>query len=430
MTLRHLTLCALAGATPLLAQDPPAENSMKIEIPGVQKLRIGGQYRLRYENLFNYDFDSDATDNNDFFGQRVRIDFDFTINDRFGAFVQVQDVRYFGETMTTIGRMSPGLDLHQAYFRVNDFPGIGGDARIGRQELAYGEHRLIGNLDWANQARVFDGGRFRWTCEEGGTFDLFAVQLREDRVVINRADDAWLFGGYLTKKVDATTFDVYVLGMHDEMTGTGGNENRFTFGARADTTVDQFQFGAELATQVGKVNDLDIPFWDTCAAHAHARYNFDGERAPYVQADFDLASGDDPSSADNERFNTLFPTAHRHLGLMDMAFWENVTHGSLSFGMKPCAQSQLEASWRFFRSMESTDRVAGPNGVLSNGGAGIDEDLGQEIDLRFTWKPETEPAKTSVQVGYGLFLPGDGVQDSRGSDDLAHFFYLQGDVRF
>ena len=429
---------SLAFAAALLAQDPPkpAESKTtettgsKIEIPGLQSLKFGGQYRLRYENLLDFDFDGDRTDDNDYFGQRIRLDFDFTVNERLGAFVQVQDARFWGETNSTVSRASPGLDLHQGFLRVNDMPLTGGDVRLGRQELNYGDARLVGSLDWATQARTFDGGRWRWHPSEKSDLDFFAVQLREDRTTLNRHDDAALFGLYWANRCDDGALDLYALGLNDQMTGAGGNEIRFTFGARGVHRFDAFELGAELATQAGEVDNADIPLGETYGAHVHGTYRFEGRSKPYLRADLDAASGNDPGSADNERFDTLFPTAHAHLGMMDFVFWENVSHASLAFGFEPCESSQLEASWRWFSSMEDTDAVGGPNGFLSTGGPGIDSDLGHEFDLKFRVNLDTKPAKTYVEFGYGMFIPGQGVKDSRGSDDLAHFFYAQGDLKF
>lgn len=409
---------------------PVSSVTPQIEIPGLQALKIGGQYRLRWENLLDFDFDGDRTDDNDFFGQRVRLDFDFTVHERLGAFVQVQDARFFGESGSTVSRASAGLDFHQGYLRVHDMPWTGGDVRLGRQELNYGDARLVGSLDWATQARAFDGGRWRWQPTEKSDLDLFVTQLREDRSTLNRHDDALFFGLYWAARCEEGALDAYVLGLNDSFTGTGGNENRLTLGARAVRGFGALELGAELATQTGDVDDADIPFGETFGAHLHGTWRFEGRIKPYLRADIDAASGNDPASGDNERFDTLFPTAHAHLGQMDLAFWENVVHASLAFGFEPCESSKLEASWRSFRAMEDADFVSGPNGFLSSGGAGIDSELGHEFDLKFRIDIDVKPARSHVEAGYGLFLPGQGVEDSRGSDDPAHFIYLQGDLRF
>lgn len=50
--------------------------------------------------------------------------------------------------------------------------------RVGRQELSYGEDRLIGNLDWAMTARAFDGVFVCSSPREGLTFDSFGMLVK------------------------------------------------------------------------------------------------------------------------------------------------------------------------------------------------------------------------------------------------------------
>jgi hypothetical protein len=81
--------------------------------------------------------------------------------------------------------------------------------------------------------------------------------------------------------------------------------------------------------------------------------------------------------------------------------------------------------------MEETDRFGGPNAILSPGGAGFSREMGDEIDLVVTRDLELgKGLKGHVQFGYGIFLPGQGVEDAQGTDDIAHFVYLQTMVAF
>jgi hypothetical protein len=54
------------------------------------------------------------------------------------------------------------LDLHQAFVQIGNpehFPFV---AKIGRQELIYGDERLIGQSDWTNVRRTFDAAKLRY----------------------------------------------------------------------------------------------------------------------------------------------------------------------------------------------------------------------------------------------------------------------------
>ena len=82
--------------------------------------------------------------------------------------------------------------------------------------------------------------------------------------------------------------------------------------------------------------------------------------------------------------------------------------------------------------MEETDRYFGPTNVLSTGAAaGSSKSMGNEFNLFYNMNFDTEPFRTYLGAGYGIFLPGQGVKDANGGfDDLAHFIYAQGGVKF
>jgi hypothetical protein len=57
-------------------------------------------------------------------------------------------------------------------------------ATLGRQFLSYGDQRLVGPLEWLNQARTFDAVKFRYTAEKY-SLDFFVsspVNLHEQHV--------------------------------------------------------------------------------------------------------------------------------------------------------------------------------------------------------------------------------------------------------
>jgi hypothetical protein len=459
MRLTLASIAACLGSTLALAQDgattlqqgapgalsqpgeagQPGKQGVVIDMPGVRKLTIGGQYRLRYENRYNYDFDSDATFDDDFFAQRFRLNLGFEFNDQLSAFAQFQDARSWGEETNLLGsntvpvtnsRSSPGFDMHQVYVDVKDFPGIGGEARIGRQELVYGAERLVGRLDWANQGRSFDGFRQRWAAAEQYRIDAFFTQIRETPLVRDTYEDAWFMGAYGTLLAEEGEYDAYLLYRYDDETFGGGVENRATFGLRGRQRLGRLEVEGEAVTQAGEIDGADIPIGETYALHAHARLDLGDELPPWIQVDLDVASGDDPDTVDNERFDPLYPTGHGILGIMDFAFWANILHLQATFGIRPSERTDLQVQGHWFQAMEETDAFFGPAGTLSTGGVGIDEDMGYEIDLIYSVKFDTEPVRTSLQIGYGIFLPGQGVEDSRGGDDPAHFGYVQGNLLF
>lgn len=117
-----------------------------------------------------------------FTSQRTRLSAGFTSNRlKFG--LSVQDVRVWGQDVSTINKISTvdnnGLMVHEAWaeVRLTDTAAVHNfSLKVGRQELNYDDGRLLGNLDWLQQARRHDALLFRyasggWTADAGFAFN-------------------------------------------------------------------------------------------------------------------------------------------------------------------------------------------------------------------------------------------------------------------
>jgi hypothetical protein len=60
------------------------------------------------------------------------------------------------------GPESDTIDLHQAYFTIGNHKEFPLSLQVGRQELSYGDQRLIGPSAWNNIGRSFDAAKLRW----------------------------------------------------------------------------------------------------------------------------------------------------------------------------------------------------------------------------------------------------------------------------
>jgi hypothetical protein len=101
-----------------------------------------------------------------FTSQRTRLIFGYKW-DRVTFGMTVQDVRVWGQDAATISNADGGkLSTHEAWADITlansadttiNFKAIQNlSLKIGRQELVYDDVRLLGNLDWLQQARRFD----------------------------------------------------------------------------------------------------------------------------------------------------------------------------------------------------------------------------------------------------------------------------------
>jgi len=97
------------------------------------------------------------------------------------VYIQLQDSRAFGREPSTLANTS-NIDVHQAFFQINNLWNKAIHLKAGRQEMVYGGQRLIGAVGWSNVARSFDGVKL--TFGTNSTFDLFSMIINERNVPV------------------------------------------------------------------------------------------------------------------------------------------------------------------------------------------------------------------------------------------------------
>lgn len=134
---------------------------------GMAQLSVSGQLRTRTELRDGYGtLNAKGTDANVFTSQRARLIVGYKW-DRVNFNVSVQDVRVWGQDASTISNADGNkLMVHEAWAEVTllnaadstiKTKGIDNlSFKIGRQALIYDDARLLGDLDWLQQARRHD----------------------------------------------------------------------------------------------------------------------------------------------------------------------------------------------------------------------------------------------------------------------------------
>src|SRR5438128_7257494 len=70
---------------------------------------------------------------------------------------QGQDAHVFGKNQNpAVPPYQDSMDLRQGFVEFGDIEKRSVGIRAGRQELAFGDERLLGNANWLNTARSFD----------------------------------------------------------------------------------------------------------------------------------------------------------------------------------------------------------------------------------------------------------------------------------
>src|SRR5688572_18847075 len=148
-----LTLALAIIAMPVLAAAqtpaPATPQPVPLAINGqlASWLQVRGEFRTRIEGFTGGGF----ADNDDaYWMDRFRLNATVRPSQSLSFVVQAQDARAFDKTAGA--KTSPlrnTFDLRMAYGEI----GTSTMLRIGRQELAFGEQRLIGHANWLNNAR-------------------------------------------------------------------------------------------------------------------------------------------------------------------------------------------------------------------------------------------------------------------------------------
>ena len=151
---------------------------------------------------------------------RTRFGVDARFDEGLGLFVQIQDVRLWGEEASHRDRSADAVDFHQAYLEVDSLPWIGGMVRGGRQEVELGEGRFIGAPTWGQAGQTFDGVRWLRSLSDS-RIDLVYLRLRDGSAEVHdhtaefwAASLALPFGGLGS---------VDVLAIHDRSGEPDGN---------------------------------------------------------------------------------------------------------------------------------------------------------------------------------------------------------------
>lgn len=448
------------------------------------KLVFDMQERVRVEERDNnFDFNSGANASTDdlFVLQRFRIGALARPVDFVTVYGQGQDSRELGARRQSVpfvlgAEGDNPFDLRQAWVELGNLKKFPLSLRAGRQELLYGDERLVGNFDWNNFARTFDAVKLHYENPDARLWvDGFAghvVNIEGRGTSPNLGfitdDGNWndTFAGLYasTTFLPVQTTDLYVFYRQKPSSDplymdSLGNTARaydvaqeiFTMGFRVKSTpgkLSGFDYDAEAAYQVGRsAGQQGAAFpgpqmieHNAFAAHVGAGYTWEKwDWKPRLGVEYSIASGDsDPNDRKDESFLNLFPTNHKFYGYMDFFAWKNVHNPALSLKLTP--YQDPKAAWRAFTIQldghafwlySNEDAWYRANAVarvrpLNAAARAADPFVGEEVDLTLAYSPWKS---LKLQAGFSRFFAGDYVRQTGNASD-ANFGYLQATVTF
>lgn len=381
-------------------------------IDAQQTIKFSAQIRPRLE-LDNRSFNS-STPFNNYTYLRTRLGVTFIPSTEMSGFIQIQDARIFGTETSTTADMK-NVDLHQAYFKIDNFFKLPIDLRVGRMELLYSNERVIGNSNWGNTGRSFDGAVLSIKGEKFKA-DIFGVKENEK---LNAGDtlDQNMYGIFtdliLLSNYKIQPFIIWQRAVPSNLL------NRFTLGTYIKGDISAFTHETEFIYQFGDITASGRKQNITAFMFAfNAAYTFDEPSKPLIGAGIDYISGD-KNSADNgyNVFNTVFGTGHKFFGSMD--YFTDMPAHTYGLGiMDLIARVAITPIENLKATLTGHIFLANADYRLKNGST--TKNFGSEIDLQLNYKYNDNIA---LEGGASLFSPGEIFKEKKGSD-TATWFYL------
>lgn len=433
-------LLGLGFAAPGSAEEPKPANKDEKEQEAAksaksERIQFGAELRWRGEFRDNADFQP-SNDLDAFLGQRIRAHLRIRIHPHLTAFVQGQDVWLFGAGSDKIVH-SLGTNLYQSYLDWKPAGSERWELRAGRQELIYGEERLVGAFGWDNVGRSFDAARLRFRSGAWSS-DFFAARLVDVRRngAGHRAGNQDLYGVYAAraKEDSPSRTELYSFYLHDGLRTSA--ESPGTIPEPTDILTVGFRhlrqpkagwrYSLEHAWQFG---ERGPDAHRAAMLIATGGFAWGGRWQPRLQAEYDFATGDNnPGDGDSREFNNLFPTNHSYYGYADLVGLRNIHDFHLTASARLYPKLTLEADYHRFllAARRGPWKNAGGKVLGSDPTGAAGRDLGQELDLTLRVPVHTH---VSLLGGYSLFLPGRFAVVTRGPEPH-HFGYIQTTVRF
>jgi hypothetical protein len=369
-------LAAALWPTAVAAQDP-SERSPK----------FSAEYRTRAEDVRGAE--ATATGHDLAYLTRLRLTAAIPLPARFHLVAQLQDARPLSAEAHRPTGASNDLDLRQGYVEMRH--GARWMVRGGRQELTFGEQRLIGSGEWFNVGRTFDGVRMTFSSPKMAVtvFGASVVRVRTDDFDRFQSDER-LAGALATvHPAPGLTIEPYLLwrtaGRAIGERGDEGSAHVYAPGVRVVASRGPFDAVAEVTLERGRTASTPL-----AAAAGAYRAGWVVGRAPLrprIGAEFSHASGDrDAGDGRLGTFDQFYPTNHAKYGLTDRVGWRNMRDTAVFLEVSPRRGVAVKASVHRLWVATVADAWYGAGGapVVRNPEA-TSRALGTDVGVAATW---------------------------------------------
>lgn len=363
--------------------------------------------------------------------QRTRLNIDFKSR-KFDFWASVQDTRVWGQQDPKEGQGTSTPTTATTYplymFEVYAEPHITDkfSIRIGRQRIEYDNQRLFAENDWRLTANAHDAIRFIYnnrlnlSTELVIAFNQYAENtFSTDYKPVGFTNYKSLIVHYLNWKLN-DRYTLTTINAADGYQATAGSKTtfmRYTSGGRIEYASYNWYLTASAYYQYGK----DSSGEKLSAYYFQPEIRYSGVKNLIVRAGLEYLSGQDTLSRKDNNFSTLYGTAHRFMGNMDLfgTFPKDVNNGGLInpylFFQYKMKKLNIRCENHLFYA-QSNAAFRG-KGVMSNY-------LGFENDWRLNYKPlsyiDIESGFCWASVTSSMVV----VKKTGDTQSFPYFFYI------
>jgi len=371
------------------------------------ELRPRFEYRHGYKTLFPDNVDPAA-----FVSQRTRLNTAYEI-EKLSFYLSLQDVRTWGDVPQLNTADKNGIGIHQAWGEIQLDPHF--FLKVGRQEIVYDDHRIFGNVGWAQQARSHDALLINYHDSKYAINLGFAFNQNEENLTGTTLTTPGTYKSiqYLWTHKEWNKLSASLLFLNNGLQfinniNSNNNETRYsqTLGTHLNYKANNLKLTSNLYYQFGK----DIANNDLSAYLLSLEGNYTVTAKSTLGLGVELLSGNDnglTSNQKNKAFTPLYGTNHKFNGLMDYFYVGNHANnvGLLDIFANAKVGLNEKSNLNFAIHNFSAAAEIGPDS---------EKQLGTELDIVYGYKLQKE---IGISAGYSHLFASQGMETIKGNSD-------------
>ncbi len=384
-----------------------------------QEVVVSGEIRPRFEFRHGYKtLSPDGVDAAAFVSQRTRLNAIYQ-DKLFRVGLVIQDVRVWGDVPQLNNSDVFGPSIHEAWGEafLSDKVSI----KVGRQEIAYDDHRIFGTVGWAQQARSHDAALLKYTPSDKHRIDVGLAYNNNGESLFNEnyTVNSYKRFGYIWYHGTFNKVGISFLALNNGMTYMADSLEQKTacsqtFGPRITYKNNKLSLDGAFYAQTGKNKSNR----DVSALYFSANLSYDlsekftfGLGGEYLSGTSSIDQND--ASKKDKSFTPLYGTNHKFNGWMDY-FYVGSYNGSNGL-IDVYMPLSLKIKKLTFKMIPHYFMAAATISTIQEDGSQKDysDGLGVEIDYSMTY---TASKSMNLSAGYSQMLGTESLQVIKGGN--------------